>query len=67
MYDRANSNASSLNDVPVDDKGPSVRMELVEMQSGARVSVLGTQQPNLVHLPPRHTPEPLLEMRDLGD
>ncbi len=54
-YDRASSNASSLNDLPMDDKGPTVRMELVEMHPGARVSVLSTQQAKVVHIPLRHS------------
>ena len=35
---------------PLDDKEPGFRMELVEMTPRARVSVLGTQQPKLIHI-----------------
>ena len=47
MYDRTTSNASSLNDVPLDDKGPNMQMELVEILPGRRMELLETQPPKL--------------------
>jgi len=48
LYDRADSNAPSLNDVSIEDKSPDLRMELVEMHAGAPFEVLKPQQPKLV-------------------
>jgi hypothetical protein len=39
LYDRTNSNASSLNFVPIDEKETGMRMELVELPSDTWSSV----------------------------
>ncbi|KIW73778.1 hypothetical protein, variant [Phialophora macrospora] len=52
LYDRASSNASSLNNVRTDDKDLGTRMELVEMHPGTRISVVSTQKPRTIHIPP---------------
>ncbi|ETI27798.1 hypothetical protein G647_00247 [Cladophialophora carrionii CBS 160.54] len=53
LYDRASSNASSLDDVPADQgKGPYMRMELVEMHPGRRISLLDKHYARAPPMPP---------------
>jgi hypothetical protein len=53
LYDGASSNASSLNNVPAGGKDPDMRMELVEMHPGTRISIVEAPQPRIIHIPPR--------------